>query len=410
MSALSLPASTDRYARKKDAIIAAAAETLNVQGIKGMTLADVAAKVGLSTTSVTYYFRKKEDLAAACLLSAIDRVREVAAEAAVETTTAGRVMRLIEGHLERYARMRNGAEPSRALFNDVRALTPPKSEVVFEAYNNMFRHVRTLFDTPEMAWLGRAERNARTHTLIEQMNWMSAWLPAYDTVDYGRIGERMFDILSHGLAADGSSWAPEPSALAALVEAEADNTAATTFLVAATALVNEQGYRGASVDKISARLGVTKGSFYHHNDAKDDLVAACFDRSFDIIRRMQLASLGRGGSYWTRLSTAAAALVRYQLSPHGPLLRSSAVSALPQPLQPVMFAQSDRVAQRFAGMISDGVAEGTIRPVDPFIAAQMITSMINSTADLPLWVRGVTAEEAPDLFARPLLLGSLKAI
>jgi hypothetical protein len=75
-----------------------------------------------------------------------------------------------------------------------------------------------------------------------------------------------------------------------------------------------------------------------------------------------------------------------------------------------MFAQSDRVAQRFAGMISDGVAEGTIRPVDPFIAAQMITSMINSTADLPLWVRGVTAEEAPDLFARPLLLGSLKAI
>ena len=33
-----------------------------------MTLADVAAKVGLITTSVTYYYRKKDDLAAACFM------------------------------------------------------------------------------------------------------------------------------------------------------------------------------------------------------------------------------------------------------------------------------------------------------------------------------------------------------
>ena len=57
---------TPRYARKKEAILAAATTILNRQGVKGMTLADVANEVGLITTSVTYYYRKKDDLAAAC--------------------------------------------------------------------------------------------------------------------------------------------------------------------------------------------------------------------------------------------------------------------------------------------------------------------------------------------------------
>src|SRR5580704_715662 len=67
------PVSTDRFARKREAIIAAAAGIMNRRGVKGMTLADVAASVDLITTSVTYYFKKKEDLAVACFLASIER-------------------------------------------------------------------------------------------------------------------------------------------------------------------------------------------------------------------------------------------------------------------------------------------------------------------------------------------------
>ncbi len=62
------------------------------------------------------------------------------------------------------------------------------------------------------------------------------------------------------------------------------SAAQETFLIAATRLINERGYRGASVEKISERLNVTKGSFYYHHDTKDDLVVACFKRSFDTMR------------------------------------------------------------------------------------------------------------------------------
>ncbi|MDN8891457.1 helix-turn-helix domain-containing protein, partial [Staphylococcus aureus] len=66
------------------------------------------------------------------------------------------------------------------------------------------------------------------------------------------------------------------------VTAAADQAGAAQqrFLQAATRLINERGYRGASVERIASELNVTKGSFYHHLEAKDDLVLACFRRSF----------------------------------------------------------------------------------------------------------------------------------
>jgi hypothetical protein len=56
-------------------------------------------------------------------------------------------------------------------------------------------------------------------------------------------------------------------------------------------------------------------------------------------------------------------------------------------------------------MISDGIADGSIRPVDPMIAAHMINSMLNAAASLRTWVPGLERDEAAHLFARPLLMG-----
>src|SRR6202012_3287779 len=63
--------STDRFERKREAILDASTTLLNARGVKGLTLGVAAASVGLSTTSVTYYFRRKDDLAAAVMLRGI---------------------------------------------------------------------------------------------------------------------------------------------------------------------------------------------------------------------------------------------------------------------------------------------------------------------------------------------------
>jgi AcrR family transcriptional regulator len=397
-------ASTDRYNKKKEAIIAAAAGILNRRGVRGMTLADVAASVDLITTSVTYYFKKKEDLAVACYLRGIERFDALIGEALHEPAPPQRLLKFLDLYLAMHRRIREGEEAPIAVFSDIRALKEPHRPIAGKAYGQFFRKVRSLFRAPGNEWLDRRMATARTHMLMEQMFWAVTWLPRYDLDDYGRVRDRMFDIMAHGVAPDGAAWKPArlPQLPAA---ADAQEAQRETFLTAATRLINQHGYRGASVEKISEQLNVTKGSFYHHNDAKDELVVACFERTFDVMRRVQSAALNEAGDYWQKISSAAATLVQFQLSDRGPLLRSSALAALPEHMRIAMVERANRVSERFAAMISDGVAEGSIRPVDPYIAAQMLNATLNAASDLPFTIPDVAAFDAPALYAKPMLMG-----
>jgi AcrR family transcriptional regulator len=396
---------TARYTRKKQAIIAAASEILNRDGIKGMTLANVAARVGLITTSVTYYFKKKEDLAVACLLEGIERFEALFDEALQQPTAPTRLAKVLELWLELQRRIALREAPALPAFNDIRALQKPQRTIIVDAYLRYAAKVRSLFSGPGLEWLDERAAGARAQVLLEQMYWAVAWLPRYDLEDYGRIRDRMLDIFMHGLIKPDRVWQPQPLPLDQVLESNPESSAREAFLIAATRLINERGYRGASVEKISARLNVTKGSFYHHNDAKDDVVIECFNRTYETMRRIQRAVMSQPGDCWSRLANAAATLIDYQLSEQGPLLRTSALSAVPAQIRGDVVRASDRASDRFAAIISDGIAEGSIRPVDPFIAAQMLTITINAVADIRWWVPDVAREEAAELYAKPLLTG-----
>lgn len=178
-----------------------------------------------------------------------------------------------------------------------------------------------------------------------------------------------------------------------------------SFLRAATVLINEQGYRGASVDKISAYLNVTKGSFYHHNDNKDDVVTACFVRSFEIVRRAQNDATTRFASGIERLAAISSTLATSQMTGHGPLLRTSAWSALPGEARYDVLRSMNRQMQRFASIINDGQNDGSLKLVDPLIAAHAASTMINAVAEIRRWVPGISVENVVDLYVRPFFFG-----
>lgn len=399
-------AATARYARKKETILAAATAILNRQGVRGMTLADVAASVGLNTTSVTYYYRKKDDLAAACFMRGLERFEAMVEEAAAEGAPAQRIVKFLELYLDLNRRVRLGEATPLTSFAEIKALKEPLRGSVIGVFNDLFRRVRSFFDDPSLAHLDKRQRNARTHLLMEQVFWSGRWLRRYDVEDYGRVLERMSDILLNGLHVSGGAWRPMPLPDPTPLSPEGLEWR-ETFLVAATRLINQRGYRGASVEDISAALNVTKGSFYHHHEDKDALVAECFERTFTVTRRSQLDARALPADRWTQLVSTAAGLTTYQLSEHGPLLRASSLGALPEPLRGDMADGYMRGWQRFASIISDGIADGSIRAIDPSIAAHMINSMLNAAASLETWVPGLEREEAADLFARPLLTGVL---
>jgi AcrR family transcriptional regulator len=402
-SSSALPRQTKRYEQKRQAILDAAVRLFNQKGLKGTTLADVAQSVGLITNSVTYYYRKKEELATACLLRSIDVLEGMIAAALQEATPEDRLRAVLRLYFEKLAESASGDQPPMMSFSDMRSLTSPHVELVFSTYNQMFRHLRGLFELNGDLPLTRAHRNARTHLLISVMHGVRHWIDHYEPEDYRRVADRVGDILIGGLATAQSGW--RPTVLPEMVWPSAEEISPEAFLRSATLLINEQGYRGASVEKISARLNVTKGSFYHHNDNKDDLVADCFERTFAVVRQVQRAAEANGETGWDHLCAATSELVRYQLSDQGPLLRISAFSALPEAMRGQTKRTMDRLAQRFGSFVVDGMVDGSIRPLDPSVAAHIVDSIVNAAVELEWWVPGITAESAADLYVRPLFMG-----
>ncbi len=391
---------TKRFRAKRDAILAAAAEAINEQSAKGMTFADVARRVGLNTTSVTYYFKRKEDLAAAAFENTLDYLLRMLDEAMVEPTPQARVARYLALNMARLGRIQRGEEKAFAVLSDLRATEDPIRSRLMNGWREVFRRTRLLWGPST----GRAQtdiQSARAHVLLENTFWLPIWLTRYEPDQYARVEARLMDVFAHGIAGPGARWAPT------LLDLSHDDAepGREAFLLAATRLINELGYRGASVQKIASELNVTKGSFYHHLDAKDDLVIACYRRSFDTIADAQGRGEAEGGSYWHKLSSTVATLLDVQFAERGPLLRTTALSGLPPSVRDAMVERSNGIARRYAGMMMDGIGEGSIRAVDALIAAQALMAVQNAAFDMRKWASTMPRERAVAMYASTLMFG-----
>lgn len=398
---------TDKFHKRRDAIVRAAVEVLNHKGVRGMTLADVAAKIDLVPTAVMYYFHKKEDLAAACFHRAIEQYESIIARAQNGRSAREALELFIRGYFEFRRQVAAGEADQIAVYNDVRGVQDPG---VGQAYTQMFRNARSLLlKSPEIAGLARMDCNARTHLLLAQLFWSVMWVPRYYVEDYPRLADHMLDILENGLLRSGVQWQPRELREFEPPLPDRSSEARETFLQAATSLMNDLGYHGASVQKISERLNVTKGAFYHHLDTKDDLILACFERTLAIMRRAQDEGARVAANGADNLVAVSAALVEYQLSGKAPLLRTSALSSVPQEIRSGLINEFDRASGRFSLVLSDGIADSSLRPADAAIAAQMVSALINGAAELHNWAPGISPQNVARAYARPLFHGLLSS-
>ena len=394
------PSATTKYERRKAEILRVAVDVINRKGVQAMTLTDVAEKLGLVPTAVNYYFKGKEDLASACFMQAIVKYEGLMTRADLAATQEEKLKAFLEDFADYWAAVQTGEALPVAAFNDVRAVGDP---AVGEAYTDMFRRIRRIFTLNPLSEPARLQQNARTHLLISQVFWSVLWLRNYEPADYRRMIDRLYDVLVNGLAAPGASWSPvELASSRNAVETAGGSHEA--FLRATTEMLNEHGYTNTSVSRIAARLKLTKGSFYHHIEAKDALVEQCFDRTLEVMRASQLAADASAGNGLDNLASLTASMVRRDVSGEVPLLRTSALTTVPQ-----LVCRFDRHSARLASVICDGGADGSIRPVDTQVASQAITALVNASAELHHWAPGVTEANAAEIYAKPLFMGVFRA-
>ena len=398
---------TKRFEEKRELILSAAALLFDERGVKGATFADIAGRVGLVPNSVTYYYRKKEDLAAACYLRATAVFDRIAIEAGSEGSIESRVRGFLGRHAELLAGIERGDHPPLILFNELHALPQPHLGAVYAAYTELFRSVRRLLRGAESAALSRDALTTRAHLLLSAAHWLRIWIGRNEPAQYARAAERLADVVLHGIGGAQARWLAVGDEIDWRLVEDGGGTV-EAFLRAATRLLNDQGYEGASIAKIAASLNLTKGAFYHHHDNKDDLIEACFERTFSVIRIALERSELAGGPGWERLRAVVCALIRFQLAPTGPLLRAAATSAMPDVTHRNHVRRTlEQLTERVVSTVVDGMVDGSIAPLDPGVAAQFVIAGVNATAEAARWIPGVPAERATQLYAQPLLRGLL---
>ncbi|MFX7090604.1 hypothetical protein ABTH94_20970, partial [Acinetobacter baumannii] len=84
--------------------------------------------------------------------------------------------------------------------------------------------------------------------LLENTFWLPAWLGRYDLDQFDRVEARLMELFARGIAGDGASWAPERID----IDHDEEEPGREAFFLAATRLINELGYRGASVQRIAS--------------------------------------------------------------------------------------------------------------------------------------------------------------
>ena len=122
-----------------------------------------------------------------------------------------------------------------------------------------------------------------------------------------------------------------------------------------------------------------------------------------------IAAEAMGGTGLQTLATVAATLVEHQITGDAPLLRVSAVDTMIESNQAAIMAGIDQVVTRIASVISDGIADGSVRSIDANIGAHMILGLINSADELHHFVHRISPSEATEHYVRPLFRGLLPA-
>lgn len=150
------------------------------------------------------------------------------------------------------------------------------------------------------------------------------------------------------------------------------------ILHAAEICFARQGYDATGVSEICAAAGVSKGAFYHHFAAKQDVFMALLTRWLAGVEARLLALRDETTNVPDSLRSMSA-VIQHVLDAAGdqfPIYLEFWNKALRDPdIRQAALAPYRHYQQVFAGLIEKGITEGTLKPVQPQTAARVIVAL-----------------------------------
>tara|TARA_R100000005_G_scaffold94816_1_gene74006 strand:- start:34581 stop:35873 length:1293 start_codon:yes stop_codon:yes gene_type:complete len=388
---------TAQHDAKRAAILSQAAQLFNSKGSRATTLRDIAESLGLTKTSLYYYVKTKEELIFQCYLATLDHHLQSMAE--IERRCPSPLERARQFFLlqfENWLAAQENRGPHYAALLEIASLQGAQRDEVESRYIDMFKHLRGyLRDGIAAGEIRPCETSAATRAILGSVDWVFFWLHSLPRNSVPEVAVQAWDIIAHGLHSGDDIYQPASLAVSTTPEPyiqgfdrdEQNRQKQQAFYKTGTWFFNKKGFTGTSLDEIAEQLNVSKGAFYYHIRNKEDLLFNCYTYSLDINEEIHAQAVKLQGNGLHKIDQVCRKIFHAQNSDRGPLIRYSTITALPIPRRKQILARTEASNRRFGDFIREGISDGSIRDIDPFIAQQLITGAINASMDIKLWRR-----------------------
>ena len=370
--------------RKIAAICSAASRRFNAQGVLGARLEDIAADLGLTKTSISYYYASKEELAEDVFLRSVSFLEKAVSRAeAANDAPELKLLALFQAYCEQLTEAMEEHRPFPARLQELDTLSEDVQGRIHAALERVVSRVNAMSGD----WLrqsGLTSRRAEpiTYCLVSLLDWLTVRAGEESATVFASTAETLRDILRQGLIEAGptsNEIAPQFTAseeLPQIFDRKARNRMKReAFLTAGIRYFNLYGFEGVSLAEVAGSLGVTRGAFYYHIPDKESFLDQCLEHSLQAVEtRLDAAAETSEGLAFIR--RAVFDLIYMQASGMSPIIRLELMAALPARRRNRHQARLRNITRRLGDSHEAAVSAGEARPHDALIVESILSGVL----------------------------------
>ena len=175
-----------------------------------------------------------------------------------------------------------------------------------------------------------------------------------------------------------SPWTPVQDRAQVRIKARINKREAV--LRTAAQVFNEKGYLASTLDEVAERLNVTKPTLYYYVKNKEEILFECVRIGLTMLQEAIHDVGASGGSAADKLTAAMRKYTEIVTMDFGMCVIRVGEDPLPAESQQKLRRIKAAIDLEFRELIAQGIAEGSLKPCDPKIAAFTIAGAISWVA------------------------------
>ena len=190
------PQSPD-YDKRREAILAAAAQLYAKKGFPGASVAALAKACHASKSLIYHYFPSKDDILYAVMVDHLDALTEAAEAACAQGSVDARLRALTVAFMRLYASAQNH---HKVLLNELDSLPPKRRADVVAKQRRIIAAAESVI--AEISTPGRARVN--TMLFFGMINWTHTWFDPHGPFMPEALALRVVEIMQRGITPQAS--------------------------------------------------------------------------------------------------------------------------------------------------------------------------------------------------------------